>query len=342
MLTLRVLGPAVPQPPAQALDLLDDHRLRRRALRIVGRQSVSSLRQVLQPHGDMEPVQDWQPIDASVEKNAPQSGTAVGERRQRRALGASDSVEAAADQRSEVRVGLGDGAEDLPSSGRRLDIADPDLQVPLAVLAAPDEGRIQGHHDRLGTGRRRLRLRPHRQRLGDLEGVAAQGLGIHAGVHREHLCHHLGRRPVGHQRGELRPQPIQLRRRADVRRPSHARLDCVASGAAETGQPDRDLPEQRGDCVLAVVLHPAHITAAGARRTTQGVEPGLRGDDLPLDAGQQLLALGQAQTQGAQIGKGVGLGDPHDIGAVFFALSPDADQLHDPGHVASTSAGIQA
>src|SRR3954452_25437398 len=48
------------------------------------------------------------------------------------------------------------------------------------------------------------------------------------------------------------------------------------------------------------------------------------------------------QTQGAQIGKGVGLGDPHDIGAVFFALSSDADQPHDPGHVASTSAGIQA
>src|SRR4051794_16957724 len=72
------------------------------------------------------------------------------------------------------------------------------------------------------------------------------------------------------------------------------------------------------------------------------MDPGLRGDDLPLDAGQELLALGQAQTQGAQIGKGVGLGDPHDIGAVFFALSSDADQPHDPGHVASTSAGIQA
>src|SRR4051812_37918741 len=72
------------------------------------------------------------------------------------------------------------------------------------------------------------------------------------------------------------------------------------------------------------------------------MNPGLRSDDLPLDAGQELLALGQAQTQGAQIGKGVGLGDPHDIGAVFFALSSDADQPHDPGHVASTSAGIQA
>src|SRR4051812_16570253 len=72
------------------------------------------------------------------------------------------------------------------------------------------------------------------------------------------------------------------------------------------------------------------------------MNPGLRSDDLPLDAGQELLALGQAQTQGAQIGKGVGLGDPHDTGAVFFALSSDADQPHDPGHVASTSTGIQA
>src|SRR4051794_25451154 len=72
------------------------------------------------------------------------------------------------------------------------------------------------------------------------------------------------------------------------------------------------------------------------------MDPGLRGNDLPLDAGQELLALGQAQTQGAQIGKGIRLGDPHDIGAVFFALSSDADQPHDPGHVASTSAGIQA
>ncbi len=73
-----------------------------------------------------------------IKKDAPQPGTAVGERGQRRALGASCGLEAAADQCSEVRLGLGDGAEDLPPSGCRLDIADPDLQVPLAVLAAAD------------------------------------------------------------------------------------------------------------------------------------------------------------------------------------------------------------
>jgi hypothetical protein len=70
--------------------------------------------------------------------------------------------------------------------------------------------------------------------------------------------------------------------------------------------------------------------------------PGLRGDDLPLDAGQEPLALGHGQAQAGQIGEVVGLGDPHDIGAVFFALSSDAHQLHDPGHVASTSRGKRA
>src|SRR4051812_24410743 len=94
--------------------------------------------------------------------------------------------------------------------------------------------------------------------------------------------------------------------------------------------------------MVTVVLDPASRAAAAARRTVHGMDPGLRGNDLPLDAGQELLALGQTQTQGAQIGKGIRLGNPHDIGAVFFALSSDTDQPHDPGHVASTSAGIQA
>src|SRR3954463_14064495 len=100
----------------------------------------------------MKPVEYRKPLDASVEKNAPQPGTAVGKRRQRCALGPPDRIEAAADQACEIRVGLRHGAEDLPPAARRLDIADPDLQVPLAGPATPDEGRIQGHHDRLGAG----------------------------------------------------------------------------------------------------------------------------------------------------------------------------------------------
>jgi hypothetical protein len=38
-----------------------------------------------------------------------------------------------------------------------------------------------------------------------------------------------------------------------------------------------------------------------ARRTARGMGPGLRGDDLALDAGQELLTLGHSQAQGGQI-----------------------------------------
>ena len=145
------------------------------------------------------------------------------------------------------------------------------------------------------------------QRRGDLERVTAKGLRIRAGVHREHLPQHLGSRPIGHQGGELRPQPIQLRGRADMRRPPQACLGHAASNTAVAGQPDGDLAEQRGDRVLTIILDPAGRATAAALRTVHGLDPGLRGDKLLLDASQELLALGQAQTQAGQIGKGVGL-----------------------------------
>jgi hypothetical protein len=107
----------------------------------------------------------------------------------------------------------------------------------------------------------------------------------------------------------------------------------------EAGQPDGNLAEQRGERVLAVVLDPAGRGTTAARRTVHGMKPGLPGDDLPLNAGQEPFALGQGQAQAGQIGKVVGLGDPHDIGAAFFALGPDAHQLHDRGHAISTSTG---
>src|SRR3982750_1578699 len=40
---LRILGLAIPQPPAQALDLLDDHRLRGGALRTIGPKASGNL-----------------------------------------------------------------------------------------------------------------------------------------------------------------------------------------------------------------------------------------------------------------------------------------------------------
>ena len=151
----------------------------------------------------MEPVQGRKSGDARLEKDTPQPGAAIGERGQYRRPGASHGVETAADQRREIRVGLRHGAEHLPASRRRLDIADPDLQVPLATLAAADEGRVQGQRDRLGRSGR-FEGRRHRQRSGDLEGMPAQGLVGRPGVDREHLPEQLSCCRVGQQSGELR------------------------------------------------------------------------------------------------------------------------------------------
>jgi hypothetical protein len=72
------------------------------------------------------------------------------------------------------------------------------------------------------------------------------------------------------------------------------------------------------------------------------MDPGLRGDDLPLQAGQELLALAQGQAQAGQVGEIVGPGDPQDIGAVLLSLGTGAHQSYDPGHVGSTSTGKRA
>src|SRR5271166_3030824 len=90
---------------------------------------------------------------------------------------------------------------------------------------------------------------------------------------------------------------------------------------------------------MAVVLHPADIATAAALRAAHGMDPGLRGDDLLLQAGQEPLALGQGQTQGGQVGEVVGLGNPQNVGAVLLPRGSGAHQSHDPGHVVSTSTG---
>ena len=83
-----ILGLAVPDAPAQPLDLRDDHGLRRPPTRLAGRQSDCRLLRVLESHGDMKPVGDWWIRDPGLGQNRSQSGAAVGERGQLRLVGA--------------------------------------------------------------------------------------------------------------------------------------------------------------------------------------------------------------------------------------------------------------
>ncbi len=233
---LGIPGLATPNAPAQALDPLDDHRLRRHPRRVIRRQAVGDLLQVLQPHGDVEPVEHRRRGDAGAGPNTLEPGTTIGEGRQCRVLGSPDSVEIAADQRLNVGIGFGDGAENLAVTCIRFNIADPHLQMPLALRAAADERRIQGHHNR-----RRCCFRPDRsaltQSLADLQDMLAQGRMMRSCIDWEHLLQHIRGRPVGHQGAEMRLKPVQLRCRPASRWPANASLDPATCGTTKAGKP---------------------------------------------------------------------------------------------------------
>ena len=135
--------------------------------------------------------------------------------RQFGAFRSADGVETPADQYLDIRIGFRDGTENLSCNGFRSDVVNPDLQVTLPVLTAPDEGGIQGDRDR-----RRRCFRPDRgtirDRFANPQGMAAQRLRVRSGVDRKHLLQQVSGNPVGHQGRELSPEPVQFRCRSTM------------------------------------------------------------------------------------------------------------------------------
>ena len=80
-------------------------------------------------------------------------------------------------------------------------------------------------------------------------------------------------------------------------RPAVPSLRAAATGAAEAGQPERDLTEQGGDLVRPVVLDMAGDGAGSAVRPSDRMIPALGRDDFLLDESDKLLALHQGQAQ---------------------------------------------
>ena len=138
----------------QAVDFRDDHCLGVLPLRRVGRQGAGCLLGMPQPHGDVKPVEARRLGDAGLDQDRAQPGTAIGEGSQLGISCLADIDKAALDQYLDRGVGSSDGGEDLPAAVRRLDIAEEDFEMPLVLLAAPNEGRVQGQGDRRGCGRR--------------------------------------------------------------------------------------------------------------------------------------------------------------------------------------------
>ncbi len=80
--------------------------------------------------------------------------------------------------------------------------------------------------------------------------------------------------------------------------------------------------------MVPVVLHTANAVTARAFRPPNGMDPGLRGDDFPLNARQQQFRLGQGQTQIGNITEIIGQTDLQDVRARPLALSPDHTNLN--------------
>jgi hypothetical protein len=101
---------------------------------------VLALPGMLQPNGDVEPVEARRLGDAGIDQDRAQPGTAIGERRYLSVGGLANLLEAMLDQRFDQRIGLCDRGENLPAAVRRLDIAKADFEMALAILTAPNEG----------------------------------------------------------------------------------------------------------------------------------------------------------------------------------------------------------
>jgi hypothetical protein len=142
-----ILRLAVPNAPAQTFDLVDDYGLCLHPAGIIGRQSARRLRRVLDPHCDVEPIEEGWRRDTGIDKDRPKTGTAVCERGHFGVVGSANGAKALLDKHRDVGVGLGDCSEHLPTSTRSFDIADANLHVTFALFAAADERRIHADSD---------------------------------------------------------------------------------------------------------------------------------------------------------------------------------------------------
>jgi hypothetical protein len=184
--------------------------------------------------------------------------------------------------------------------------------MPLAILTAANERRVQGH----GNGRRQLwpgyGVNPERR--ADLQGTSAHSLRILSGINRKHLLQHVSRHPVWHQGRKMRSKPVEFRRRPAMRWPTNASLNRTTPSTAKTGKSHRDLAKMRRDRMVPVVLQVTNATTASALWPQTRAAPSLGGNDLLLEACQHPLPVSHAQTQIGDIAEIIRSVDRHDVG----------------------------
>jgi hypothetical protein len=192
----------------------------------------ADIRDVLQAHGEVEPIRDGRARDTGRGQNGTQARAAVGERGQFGVAVPAQGIESASDQRRDVGAGSRNSTEHLPAALGCLGIADAHLQVPLPLVAAADKGRVQAEGD-FRHWRHRLDRGRIAQLLTDRERAAAQGLVARRGRDRQQMGQHASGDAVSHQRGQARLQLVQRRGGAAVRGPADARFGSTTARATE-------------------------------------------------------------------------------------------------------------
>jgi hypothetical protein len=111
-----------------------------------------------------------------------------------------------------------------------------------------------------------------------------------------------------------------------------SRLRAAATGAAEARQSERDLTEQGGDLVGAVILDLARGSTGATQRPPNRMVPALGCDDFLLDQSHKLLALRQGQTQIRDIAKLTEAVDRQHVDASARPIDPGFHQAQNPPH----------
>src|SRR3954452_10441503 len=108
-----------------------------------------------------------------------------------------------------------------------------------------------------------------------------------------------------------------------MRWPTMAGFIAPAPGTAKAGKPHRDLAKKRRNRVVPIILHRADSATISAVRAPNGVAPGLRGNDLLLEACQQQLSFGQGQPQVGDFTEIIRAVDLHHVNGLVLTVSRD-------------------
>jgi hypothetical protein len=117
-----------------------------------------------------------------------------------------------------------------------------------------------------------------------------------------------------------------------MRWPTMTGFVTAAPGTAKAGKPHRDPAKKRRNRVVSVVLHMVNSPTDSAIRPSKSVAPGLRGNDLLLEARQQQRPFGQGQPQVGDITEIIRSVDLHDVDGLVLTVSRDFHQPHNPRH----------